>query len=101
MVIQINQSTESGGKQPYQQNRVYADYGKSPAILAEMSCGSHAVKESLLIRRLTPTECARLQTVPDWYEWGCSDTQQYKMLGNGWTVDVIAHILSFLNKIES
>jgi len=44
------------------------------------------------IRRLTPTECARLQTVPSWYKWGCSDTQQYKMLGNGWTVDVIAHI---------
>lgn len=101
LVMQLNPSKESGGKQPYQQNRVYADYGKSPAILAEMSCGSHAVKESQLIRRLTPTECARLQTVPDWYEWECNDTQQYKMLGNGWTVDVIAHILSFLNKIES
>lgn len=101
LVMQLNPSKESGGKQPYQQNRVYADYGKSPAILAEIICGSHAVKESQLIRRLTPTECARLQTVPDWYEWGCSDTQQYKMLGNGWTVDVIAHILSFFNKIES
>lgn len=44
------------------------------------------------IRRLTPTECARLQTVPSWYKWGCSDTQQYKMLGNGWTVEVIKHI---------
>lgn len=98
MVIQLNQSTESGGKQPYQQNRVYADYGKSPAILAEMSCGSHAVKESQSIRRLTPTECSRLQTVPDWYKWECSDTQQYKMLGNGWTVDVIVHILSFIKE---
>lgn len=48
------------------------------------------------LRRITPTEAARLQTIPDWYEWRCSDTQQYKMLGNGWTVDVIAHILSFL-----
>lgn len=48
------------------------------------------------IRRLTPTECARLQTVPDWYIWQCSDTQQYKMLGNGWTVEVIMHIFSFL-----
>lgn len=48
------------------------------------------------IRRLTPTECARLQTIPDWYKWECSDTQQYRMLGNGWTVDVIAHILSFI-----
>lgn len=48
------------------------------------------------IRRLTPTECARLQTVPKWYKWECSDTQQYKMLGNGWTVAVIQHIFSFL-----
>jgi DNA (cytosine-5)-methyltransferase 3A len=50
------------------------------------------------IRRLTPLECARLQTIPEWYKWGCSDTQQYRMLGNGWTVQVIAHILSFLNR---
>lgn len=48
------------------------------------------------IRRLTPTECARLQTVPDWYKWECSDTQQYRMLGNGWTVAVIYHIFSFI-----
>lgn len=45
------------------------------------------------IRRLTPTECSRLQTVPDWYKWECSETQQYKMLGNGWTIKVIEHIL--------
>ena len=48
------------------------------------------------IRRLTPTECARLQTIPEWYKWNVSDTQQYKMLGNGWTVEVIKHIFSFL-----
>lgn len=48
------------------------------------------------LRRLTPTECARLQTVPEWYRWECSDTQQYKMCGNGWTVEVIKHILSNL-----
>lgn len=45
------------------------------------------------IRRLTPLECKRLQTVPDEYKMDVSDTQAYKMLGNGWTVDVIAHIL--------
>lgn len=50
------------------------------------------------IRRLTPTECSRLQTVPFWYQWKCSDTQAYKMLGNGWTVDVIVHILSFMKE---
>lgn len=48
------------------------------------------------LRRLTPTECARLQTVPEWYRWECSDTQQYKMCGNGWTVEVIKHILTNL-----
>lgn len=49
------------------------------------------------IRRLTPTECARLQTIPSWYKWECSDTQAYKMLGNGWTVEVIKHIFSKIN----
>ena len=45
-------------------------------------------------RKLTPLECERLQTLPDWYtNQGVSNTQRYKMLGNGFTVDVIAHIL--------
>ena len=46
-----------------------------------------------IIRKLTVTECRRLQTVPDTYAFPVSDTQAYKMLGNGWTVDVIAHIM--------
>jgi DNA (cytosine-5)-methyltransferase 3A len=50
------------------------------------------------IRRLTPIECERLQTLPDNYTEGVSDSQRYKMLGNGWTVDVIAHI--FKNMIN-
>ena len=45
-------------------------------------------------RKLTPIECERLQTVPDDYTNHVSNTQRYKMLGNGWTVDVIAHIFS-------
>ena len=48
-----------------------------------------------IIRKLTVTECKRLQTVPEDYEFPVSDTQAYKMLGNGWTVDVIAHILHY------
>jgi DNA (cytosine-5)-methyltransferase 3A len=48
-----------------------------------------------MIRRLTPLECERLQTVKDNYTKNVSDTQRYRMLGNGWTVDVIAHILSY------
>lgn len=47
-----------------------------------------------IIRKLIVTECKRLQTVPDTYAFPVSDTQAYKMLGNGWTVDVIAHIMS-------
>lgn len=50
-----------------------------------------------IIRKLTVTECKRLQTVPDTYAFPVSDTQAYKMLGNGWTVDVIAHIMSHFN----
>lgn len=46
------------------------------------------------IRKLTPIECERLQTVPDNYTNHVSNTQRYKMLGNGWTVDVVAHIFS-------
>jgi DNA-cytosine methyltransferase len=45
-------------------------------------------------RKLTPLECERLQTVPDNYTASVSNTQRYKMLGNGWTVGVIAHILT-------
>ena len=46
-----------------------------------------------IIRKLTVRECKRLQTVPEWYEWPVSKSQAYKMLGNGWTVEVIAHLL--------
>lgn len=67
--------------------------GHVPMITSEeLQC-----KTDIRIRRLTPVECSRLQTIPSWYQWKCSDTQIYKMLGNGWTVDVIAHILSFMN----
>ena len=66
-------------------------------------CPTTAQRNNLLqfrgmLRRLTPTECARLQTVPEWYEWIVSDTHIYRMCGNGWTVKVIEHILSHLFK---
>jgi len=50
------------------------------------------------IRKLTVTECERLQTVPDGYTCGVSNTQRYKMLGNGWTVDVVKHIFEVLKE---
>lgn len=75
--------------------------GKSPCIPARArndGSGQPVAKIGCMLRRLTPNECARLQTIPDWYKWWCSDTQAYKMLGNGWTVEVIKHILSHITK---
>jgi len=108
LVMQINPSLESGGKQPYQQNRVYDSEGISPALCANKADlivrlnerqqknfvahdektnsllstsykGSQANGMSLTnsgyrIRRLTPTECARLQTIPEWYRWENKET---------------------------
>lgn len=73
-----------------------------PRTDGKSNCLTTVQKDNLLIenrgtlRRLTPAECARLQTVPDWYEWIVSDTQIYRMCGNGWTVRVIEHILKNL-----
>jgi len=80
----------------YNNGGVFSD--KSPTLSANAFEQNNLVimKGNIRVRRLTPTECARLQTVPDWYKWDVSETQQYKMLGNGWTVEVIKHILSFL-----
>jgi len=58
------------------------------------------VDSPLGIRRLTPLECKRLQTVPDDYKMEVSNSQAYKMLGNGWTVDVVAHIFKTLKGSE-
>ena len=55
--------------------------------------------EDYLYRKLTPLECERLQTLPDNYTEGVSNTQRYKMIGNGWTVDVIAHILKGIKDV--
>ncbi len=52
-----------------------------------------------IIRKLTVAECRRLQTIPDWYKMPCSDTRNYQMLGNGWTIKVIKHILSHIPNI--
>lgn len=76
--------------------RVYSPEGKSPT-LNSMGGGNREPKVALRVadktyRKLTPVECERLQTVPDNYTDGVSNTQRYKMLGNGWTVEVIKHI---------
>jgi len=95
LVRQLNPSQESGGKQPYQHNRVYDENGISPCL--DTDSGRKNVLTNSRIRRLTPTECKKLQTVPDWYDMSIvSDSQQYKMLGNGWTVEVIKYLFSYI-----
>ena len=79
--------------------RVYHPAGKSPTFTT-MQGGHREPKISYNethYRKLTPIECERLQTVPDNYTEGVSNTQRYKMLGNGWTVDVISHIFKGIN----
>ena len=69
------------------------DNGKAFTI---RRCNPNGIIINNKIRRLTPLECERLQTVKDGYTAHVSDSQRYKMLGNGWTVDVIAHIFKYL-----
>ncbi|RKZ99062.1 MAG: hypothetical protein DRQ46_00100 [Gammaproteobacteria bacterium] len=75
--------------------RVYSPKGKSPTLTA--ICGGNQENKIAIDhkrwRKLTPVECEKLQTVPDNYTNHVSPTQRYKMLGNGWTVDVIVHII--------
>jgi len=68
---------------------------KSSAIVANFFKGVpyNVLIDSDCIRKFDPVECERLQTLPDNYTEGISNTQRYKSIGNGWTVDVIVHIL--------
>ena len=121
LVMQVNPDKKAGGKQPRQQDRVYLDEGKSTALtsfsdrlnvgfsqseqrlsmvyeksptLTTSLTNDHILNfEEIKFRKLSVIECERLQTVPDNYTNQVSNTQRYKMLGNGFTVDVIAHIL--------
>jgi len=94
MVIQI--ARDANGKGPVSlQDRVYSIEGKSPALTAE-SHGRVNILNDLALRRLTPTECERLQGLPDGYSSLASDTQRYKMLGNGWQCDTIVHIFDHM-----
>jgi len=93
---------EADVKGPDAIKRVYHQQGKAPT-LTTMNGGNREPKVALgetHWRKLTPLECERLQTVPDGYTEGVSKTQRYKMLGNGWTVDVIKFILEGLKQDE-
>ena len=83
---------DRNGKPRWEYHHNHLD-GKASCLTANMFKGVPygVIKEYL--RRLTPIECERLQCVPDNYTDCVSNTQRYRMIGNGWTIDVIAHIL--------
>ena len=101
--IRIGQIGKGG-----QGQRIYSVRGKSVTMTANgggMGAKTGLYKIDLpdgdyIIRKLTPIEAERLQTLPDNYTAGISNTQRYKCIGNGWTVDVIAHILGGLKNVE-
>lgn len=99
-IFQINPSKEAGGKQPHMQNRVNSIVGKSPALTREFASRLNVGEDMVTYRKLTTGECEALQTLPRGYSEcpGVSNSQRYKMLGNGWTVSVITHILNELKK---
>ncbi len=67
-------------------------------IVVPFTLPNRVPKDEFFFRYITPLECERLQTVPDGYTSCVSDTQRYRMLGNGWTVDVISHIFSNIDE---
>lgn len=87
--------------------RVHGVSGKSPTLMSSPVGGvagqSHLIATDVYYRKLTPRECFRLQTVPEHYidkilNCGVSNTQLYKIAGNGWTDEVIAHILGCMSE---
>lgn len=83
--------------------RVYSVDGKCPAVTSNTG-GNQTKKigkDGKVWRELTPVEYERLQTVDDNYTEGVSKSQRYKMIGNGWTVDVIKHILKGMDKMNN
>lgn len=98
---QINPSKKASGRQPYIQERVFHKDGKSHALTESFADRTNVGEHNELTwRKLTPLECERLQTVPDNYTDHVSKTQRYKMLGNGWTINVISHILGNMETIN-
>jgi DNA-cytosine methyltransferase len=79
-----------------QRDRVYGINNKIPTLTATDYKQPKQVLVDGILRKVTPLEFERLQTLPDNYTQGISDTQRYKMIGNGWTVDVISHIFKSL-----
>ena len=92
------------GNSPKQATKVFSVEGKSVCLTAlgggqGGKTGLYEIPNIKSCRKLTVTECEKLQTVPNGYTEGVSNTSRYKMLGNGWTVDVIKHIFGNMNEL--
>ncbi|MGD1413429.1 DNA (cytosine-5-)-methyltransferase [Bacillus subtilis] len=97
-IITIN-PRDKRGKQTWQRGRVYDISGNCPTICASLF-DLNITEDHKNYRKLSINECERLQGVPINYTQGVSKTERGKMLGNGWTVDVISHIFSGINLNE-
>mgnify|MGYP000945836589 CR=1 FL=1 len=103
--LQYDLSGKGHGSQDQRAYYLDGKHGTLPSASASSKCkvlfgcitptaqDKHGVLVEGYIRKLTPIECERLQTLPDNYTEGISNSQRYKCLGNGWTVEVISHIL--------
>jgi len=88
-------STHQGDKLFYPENRMQCLTAQGGNLLRGIG-----YSDGYTIRKLTPNECCKLQCIPDWYQWGdATDAKIYKMLGNGWNVDIVKHILSHMNRL--
>lgn len=87
--LQPRNGKSQGGKGPLER-----DNGKAYCVDTN---NGQAIEYDNVYRKLTVKECCRLQTVPDnYFEGIVSNTQAYKMLGNGWTIDIVAHIFKHI-----
>lgn len=84
-----------------QRDWVYGDENKMGCLVATDYKQPKRVFHNGVLRKISPEECEELQTVPIGYTDCVSNTQRYKMLGNGWTIDVIAHIFKGLKENEN
>lgn len=92
-VNQLNPFQGCSTVQPRMQHRIFSTEGKSTALTSFSGRLSIYPDNEGLIRRLTPIECERLQTLPDNYTDGVADGHRYEMIGNGWNIETVAHIL--------
>lgn len=100
--VQANAENTYNGKSPTLTASIGVGGGNVPLLTDYETSSKYKGKyidkyERLEYRKLTPIECERLQTLPDNWTDCVSNTQRYKMIGNGWTIDVIAHILKHIN----